>query len=148
MSTKDNIALLETVPLFRAAGSSALRLIAAEAKTRKVRRGEILFKDQAEFDAGYVVVQGSLGSYAGEHNVPDSIVGPGSLLGEQALLSGSARSDLVVAFEDSTVMRVPRDLFLKMLKTHPEAAQQIRDHVAERLGRTMDDILQVKARLL
>ena len=57
-------------------------------------------------------------------------VGPGTLLGELAMLTDTTRPVTATALEPSTVLRIPRTLFLKMLEGYPDAASRLRDMLA------------------
>lgn len=147
MSIEDDISFLESVPLFRLVGRTPLRVIAMGAETQIVQEGEELFAPGSPVDAGYLVKHGHLAPRGRRASDPADVSGPGVLLGELALISESARPDPVAALELSTVIRIPRVLFLKMLDGYPDAAARLRDHLAARAGRTMQDILQVQSRL-
>ena len=56
------------------------------------------------------------------------MVGRGTLLGELALLTETVRPVTATANEPSTVLRIPRTLFLKMLEGYPDAAAQAARH--------------------
>ena len=60
------------------------------------------------------------------------IAGPGTLLGELALIAETKRPATAIAVEPSTVIRISRSLFLKMLEGYPEAANILRDQIAAR----------------
>jgi CRP-like cAMP-binding protein len=147
MSIEDDISFLETVPLLRLVGRTPLRVLAMGAETLVVHQDEILFADPDSIDAGYAVKHGRFGLRGGGELDAAHIVGPGTLLGELALISETAQPSPVTALELSTVMRIPRALFLKMLDAYPDAAVRLRDHMASRAGRTMNDILQIQAML-
>ena len=51
------------------------------------------------------------------------IAGPGTLLGELALIAETKRPATATAHEPSTVIRISRSLFLKMLEGYPDAAR-------------------------
>ena len=54
------------------------------------------------------------------------------LLGEMAMMADTYYGMTATATTPSTVMRIPRSLFLKMLEGYPDAARRIRDHIAVR----------------
>jgi CRP-like cAMP-binding protein len=69
------------------------------------------------------------------------------LWGELALIIDTARPVTATAAEPSTVMRISRHLFRKTLEGFPEAAQRLRDHMADRAQETAEEISQVRATL-
>jgi hypothetical protein len=77
---------------------------------------------------------------AGEHKV---------LVGELALLTETVRPATAIAAEPTTVIRISRNLFRKVLEGFPEAARLMRDRLAERArstGNTGDLMAYMKAR--
>jgi CRP-like cAMP-binding protein len=142
MSIEDDISFLETVPLFRLVGRAPLRVIAMGAETQIVHEDQVLFDDPDVIDAGYVVKNGRFGLRGARETDPAFMAG--ALLGELALISGTARPSPVTALELSTVIRIPRALFLKMLDAYPDAALRLRDHLAARAQQTMGDIARLK----
>jgi CRP-like cAMP-binding protein len=107
-----------------------------------VHSGEVLFNTGDPSDAGYLVQKGSfkLQESAAPSEAPPVVVQSGTLLGEFALLAETARPMTAIAAEPSTVLRIPRSLFLKMLEGFPDSASRLRDHVAARANRTAEQI--------
>src|SRR5215469_6655882 len=149
MTIEDDIAFLERVPTFAILGRDALRIIAIGAENRYVHSGEILFMVGEPADAGYVVQDGSfsLRSETNEMVGPELTVTRGALLGELALLTETTRPVTATATEPSTVIRVPRSLFLKMLEGFPDAARRLRDHIAARTNQAAKDMIGVRSTL-
>ncbi|HVX91639.1 MAG TPA: Crp/Fnr family transcriptional regulator [Xanthobacteraceae bacterium] len=134
MTIEDDIDLLEQVPTLALLGRPALRILAIGAESRYVHRGEVLFHYGEQADAGYVVQKGSFSLDAREADETgrELTVGPRTLIGELALLTETMRPATATALEPSTVVRISRSLFLKMLDGFPEAARRLRDHLAAR----------------
>ena len=149
MTIEDDIAFLEQVPSFAILGRDALRIIAIGAENRYVYGGEVLFYVGEPADAGYVVQEGSftLKSETTDAAAPELTVTRGALLGELALLTETTRHVTATAAEPSTVIRVPRSLFLKMLEGYPEAARRLRDHIAARTDQAARDMVSLRATL-
>ena len=113
----------------------------------KISAGEQLFKAGDSADGAFIVQQGSFRlrpERAGQNEV---IAGPGTLIGEAALLSETQRPATATAREDSTVMRLPRAMFLKMLEGYPEAARRLREVIAARADQWGREIENVRAAL-
>lgn len=144
-SIEDDISFLEAVPLFRLVGRAPLRVIAMGAETQIVHEGQVLFDDPDVVDAGYVVKHGRFGLRGARETDPAFMAGSGALLGELVLISETARPSPVTALELSTVIRIPRALFIKMLDGYPDAALRLRDHMAARAERTISEIAKVRA---
>jgi CRP-like cAMP-binding protein len=145
MSIEDDIAFLERVPTLGLLGRDALRILAIGAESRYLHDGNVLFTQGEAADAGYVVQEGllSLGPVRGE--AEPVTVGPGTLLGELALLTETTRPVTATAVEPSTVIRIPRTLFLKMLEGYPEAAVRLRDSFLTRAEHSETDMHRVRS---
>src|SRR5437764_2911698 len=115
MGIEDDIAFLERVPTLALLGREALRILAIGAESQYLHDGHVLFAQGDKADAGYVVQEGSF-SLATAHEAGEPLtVGPGALLGELALVAETTRPVTATAREPSTVIRISRSLFLKML---------------------------------
>jgi CRP-like cAMP-binding protein len=68
-------------------------------------------------------------------------------LGELALLTETTRPVTATALEPSTVLRIPRSLFFKMLEGFPEAARKLRDVLATRTDQSAREIHNVRVAL-
>ncbi len=149
MTIEDDIAFLEKVPSFAILGREALRILAIGAENRYVHGGEVLFSVGEPADAGYVVQEGSFTLKSDNSDAPatELTVTRGALLGELALLTETTRPVTATAAEPSTVIRVPRSLFLKMLEGFPDAARRLRDHIAARTNQAAKDMISVRATL-
>jgi CRP-like cAMP-binding protein len=140
MSIEDDIAAFERVPALRLLGRSALRILAIGAETRYVHSGEVLFNAGEKADAGFVIQEGSFSLESAAPGGSEITVGPGALMGEIALLKETLRPATARAVEPATVIRISRSLFLKMLEGFPDAADRLRESLANRAAETMRDI--------
>ena len=144
MSIEDDVALLERVPTLRLLGNAALRMLAIGSEQRDFARGDFLFNTGDEADAGYIVQQGA---FRVEDSGAEIIAGPGSLIGELALIVAMRRPSSAVAVEHSTVIRIARSLFQRVLESDPAAARRLRDELATRTSQLASDILMGGAKL-
>jgi CRP-like cAMP-binding protein len=145
---EDDIAFLERVPTLRMLGRSALRILAIGAETRYVHDGETLFRAGEPSDCGYVIQEGSFTLRGDRQGRPmDVVAGIGTLLGETALIAETTRPATAVAREPSTVIRISRSLFLKMLEGYPDAAVKLRDQMAARATQAVREMRNVRAML-
>ena len=144
MSIEDDIAFLERVPTLGLLGRDALRILAIGAESRYLHDGNVLFTQGEPADAGYVLQEGLLSLAPVRGNAEPLMVGPGTLLGELALLTETQRPVTATALEPSTVIRIPRTLFLKMLEGYPEAAVRLRDSFIARAEHAESDMHRVR----
>lgn len=145
MSIEDDVALLERVPTLRLLGTTALRMLAIGSEQRDFARGEALFNVDDEADAGFVVQRGAFRIEDGGGAA--IVAGPGALIGELALITVMKRPSTAVAQEDSSVIRIARSLFQRVLESDPAAARRLRDEFASRTSQIASDILMAGAKL-
>jgi len=144
MSIEDDVALLERVPTLRLLGNTALRMLAIGSEQRDFARGDVLFNAGDDADAGYIVQRGA---FRVEDGGAEIIAGPGALIGELALIVAMRRPSTAIAIEHSTVIRVARSLFQRVLESDPAAARRLRDEFANRTSQLASDILMAGAKL-
>jgi len=144
MSIEDDVALLERVPTLRLLGDTALRMLAIGSEQRDFDRGDQLFNAGDEADAGYIVRRGA---FRVEDGGAEIVAGPGALIGELAMIVAMRRPSSAVALERSSVIRVPRSLFQRVLESDPAAARRLRDEMATRSSQLASDILMAGAKL-
>ena len=148
MSIEDDIAFLERVPALSLLGRDALRILAIGSETRYIHEGISLFAEGEDADCAYVVQEGSFDLVAERNSaIAPAIAGPGTLIGELALLAETKRPVAAIAREPSSVVRIPRQLFLKMLEGYPDAARRMRDAIAARVNQTAGEFARVRAAL-
>ena len=143
MTIEDDIAFLERVPALAVLGRDALRIIAIGAENRYVHEGNTLFTQGEDADAAFVVQEGSFDLTA-DKNGAATVAARGALIGEFALLTETKRPVTAVAREPSSVVRIPRQHFLKTLEGYPEAALRMRDAIAARVNRTTGEFTRVR----
>lgn len=148
MGLEEDVAFFERVPPLAALGKQALRILAIGAETRHLQSGAVLFYAGELADGGYVVQEGSLllepGTLAEGNEIT---VGPGTLIGELALLTNTVCQATAIAKEPTVVVRIPRNLFRKMLEGYPAAAEKLRDSMTERLQAWSKELASVKIAL-
>ncbi|HZE54937.1 MAG TPA: cyclic nucleotide-binding domain-containing protein [Bradyrhizobium sp.] len=145
MSIEDDVALLERVPTLRLLGTAALRMLAIGSEQRRVARGDALFNAGDDADAGFIVQRGALRIEDGGGAA--IVAGPGALIGELALITAMQRPSTAIALEDSSVIRIARSLFQRVLESDPAAARRLRDEFASRTSQIASDILMASAKL-
>jgi CRP-like cAMP-binding protein len=139
MSIEDDVLLLERVPTLRLLGNTALRMLAIGSEQRDVPRGDHLFKQGEDADSGFVVQRGAFRVDDGAG--AEITAGPGTLLGELSLVVAMRRPASALALEYSSVIRISRSLFQRVLESDPDAARRLRDAFAARASQIASDIL-------
>jgi CRP-like cAMP-binding protein len=145
MSIEDDVVLLERVPTLRLLGGASLRMLAIGSEQKDIPRGDYLFKRGDEADAGFVVQRGAL--RVDDGSGAEVTAGPGTLIGELALVVAMRRPSNALALEYSSVIRISRSLFQRVLESDPAAALRLRDEFAVRTSQIASDILFAGAKL-
>jgi CRP-like cAMP-binding protein len=145
MTIEDDIAFLDQIPILQRLGAPALRILAIGAEGYRVEAGQVLFRAGDVADGAYVVQRGSFALQPSRTTEADVVAGPGTLLGESALLAETTRPATATAREDSTVLRISRAMFLKMLEGYPDAARRLRDDIAARADQWAREMENVRA---
>jgi CRP-like cAMP-binding protein len=145
MSIEDDVALLERVPTLRLLGTTALRMLAIGSEQRDIARGDLLFSAGDNADAGFIVQRGAFRINDG--GGAEIVAGPGALIGELALVVAMQRPSTALAIEHSSVIRVARSLFQRVLESDPVAARRLRDEFASRTSQIASEILMAGAKL-
>ncbi len=129
-------AAIECVPIFRDLGEQQLDALASVLRTRRYRRGEVIFHQGDPGDALLIILSGrvkiSSPSDAGVEAILATLR-PGEFFGSLALLDGSPRSASATAAEPTETLILPRDRFRELVNDSPA----IRDHVFAELAREL-----------
>ena len=134
MALVDDINLFSQLPLFQGMGDDQLRLIAFGADRRHLAAGQTLFRERSPAECAYVVASGRFElttlDARGASRV-EAVVEAGTLLSELALVTLVERKYTAVALEDSTVIRITRALFHRLIEEYPDAARLIESRVRD-----------------
>ena len=143
MALDDDIRLLSGVPLFASFTPDQLRLLAFGAENMRLAPGQILYEAGARADGAFVVAGGAIGLFredAEGERILLATLGPGTMLGELALIADAVRPTGAVAIEETDLVRLSRRLFHRILQEYPEVAAALRDHIAEDLASMVGEI--------
>ena len=147
MSIEDDVALLERVPTLRLLGTTALRMLAIGSEQRDVARDDLLFYIGDDADSGFIVQRGAFRISLEDGSGAEVVAGPGALIGELALVVAMQRPATAIALEHSSVIRIARSLFQRVLESDPAAARRLRDEFANRTSQLASEILMAGAKL-
>ncbi len=134
MALDDDIRRLSRISILGAMEKDALRLLAFGAETKILRAGDVLFRRGDKSDAGYIVLTGAIAlDDKGDGSPPSHVVRTDALIGETALLVDTERPATAMAREPSTVLKISRHLFHRVLGEYPQSAARVRAAMAEEL---------------
>ena len=143
----DKRSLVASIPLFAQLSAEELDALLDVAATRALAPREVLFRKGDPGAELFGILEGSLRattSSARGKEVTFSVMGPGEIFGEIALLDGRPRSATIEAVEASCVIALERAAFLAFIERHPGMAVRLLGVLAARVRRVselIEDIL-------
>lgn len=144
MKPMDKNTLLATHYLFRDLERTTLARVASLGTTRRLGDGESLFLKGDPGDALYGVLSGKVRISTSAPNGKElilSILEPGGVFGEIALLDGKPRSADATAMGATTLFTLARGEFTRFLTGEPKVAVHFIEMVCDRL-RTTNDLIE------
>ena len=137
-------ALLASTDFFAGADPLVLAEIAARSTERALIRGDVLFREGDMADCLYIVTRGRLAIVmVNEFDRRETVVSlmePGDLFGEMAMLDDGPRSAMARSLEPSGVLCIPYEAVLDAFRLRPEMLWGVSRLLAQRL-RVMDETL-------
>jgi CRP-like cAMP-binding protein len=148
MALEDDIRVLSQVRLFEPLGKEQLRLLAFGAETIKLPKGRELYKEGRRADCAFVVAEGAIELFRLKDSTRQVVqtAGPGTMLGEIALIAETDRPTGAAAAEDSVVIRLNRNLFKRILEEYPEVAARLHDSIADALRDMIAKLTRLEGR--
>ncbi len=142
MALDDDIRFLRRISTFRVLGPDALRVLAISTEKIHLRAGDTLFEGGEPADGAYVLLAGVIRLRRANERAFDepALVQAGALIGESALIVEADRPVAAIAVEHSTLFKVSRGVFLRVLESDPNAAQALRAMVARRVKVALSDL--------
>ncbi|MEN0041975.1 MAG: cyclic nucleotide-binding domain-containing protein [Pseudomonadota bacterium] len=147
MSLDADIRLLSRVTLFEGFDREALRLLAFGAEARTYGEGSRIYRAGEQSDGGYIVVSGAIHLHPDGEDKDTIRYGPGSLIGEMALIVPTLRANMAMAAENTEVLKVPRPLFRRMLEEYPDLAAILQQRIAGSMDEFMKQLGRIREKL-
>lgn len=121
----------------------ALQLLAFSCERRQLKAGQTLFAAGEPADGAYFLLEGEIALSAdGE----ERRVAAGALIGETALIVDVMRGAGARASVNSTLLRISRDTFRRVLGEFPASAVKVHASVSVRMRRFLDQLEAIRAR--
>ena len=127
---------LSDIFLFSSFAEKELNLLGSSSSFKKVNKGEQIFSEGTDASAFFAVVSGKVKIYkvspdGKEHTL--HIHRSGDLVAEAAIFDSMVYPASCMALEDSTLLRIPREGFLNLIKSHPKLALKMMGSYSRRL---------------
>ncbi|WP_313005893.1 Crp/Fnr family transcriptional regulator [Pseudomonas sp.] len=111
---------------------------------KRVEAGAMLIQQGDSADHVFVLIDGHAEAFVDGHKVGD--VPRDEIFGAMALFTGEPRNATVVTSEPSTVMLIPGDQFLSMIRSNPKIAHSLIKGMARRIGQLNRQITHLTMR--
>lgn len=146
MQHTERVAFLASTELLAQVPASCLGVIAQGMQLCKLEAGQVLFEEGSVGDEAYLVVDGELGLISGGVELVRR--GPGTVVGEFALIDAEPRSAGAIARGPLTLLCWPREAFRNALSIDPMVAQgilrvltgKLRGDVERRVGLLLEQL--------
>ena len=138
----DAIALLRQVPVLAEVDEVALRRLAERTVPRTVGPGHLLFRAGDECRGLYVIEWGRVRIFRVSPEGKEQVLhveGAGRAVAELPLVDGGAYPASAVTLDETRLLYVPRDEFVRLYRSSPDVA----DAVIRALGRRLRHLVQL-----
>jgi CRP-like cAMP-binding protein len=132
----DRREVLKGIPLFQGMSDRELDMLLALTTTKKLKKRAYLFRKGDPGNALFAVLEGRLkatGEGRDGKEMVFSVMDPGEVIGEIALLDQEPRSATVQAVEDVTLLTLHRRDLLPFLERNPKATIKLAAVLAKRI---------------
>ena len=141
VTLSEKLKLLAKIELFSDFSVKQLEAVSSVARMKSLRRRQELFHKGDEGGDVYVIANGKLKALTTSIEGDDvvfSILGPGEVFGEVALLGATPRTATVTALEDCRLLVIDRREFMSFLSTNSEISLRLLAVLATRLRRVSE----------
>ena len=146
MTLEQDIELLSNIELLSDFDLEQLRLLAFGAQKRDLKAGDVLYRENASTDCGYVIVHGQV-ELSKQDSERRKVVldhfGRGSLIGELALVTENRRVTTAIATRDTQVIRISRTIFRRVLEEFPDLAVKLHHRISANVAKMIEDMERI-----
>jgi CRP-like cAMP-binding protein len=143
MSLESDVRRLSGTRPFNMLPREALQLLAFSCERRQLKAGQTLFAAGEPAEGAYFLLHGEIVLSAdGE----ERRVAAGALIGETALIVDVMRGAGARASVDSTLLRISRDTFRRVLGEFPASAVKVHSSISVRTRHFLDQLEAIRAR--
>jgi CRP/FNR family cyclic AMP-dependent transcriptional regulator len=121
---------LRSIPALGSYGPEDIDLLSYIATLRSFPVGSAIMREGAEGDACFLIVGGEVAVSRATSASALATLGPGSLVGQLALLDRAPRSATVTAQAETTVLEVKASAFANLVSAHSPIALRFQEQVA------------------
>jgi putative ABC transport system ATP-binding protein len=140
-SLNEIVSVLMNIPLLAGIDRSKLKLLAFTSERVQFDRGQEVFHQGDAGNDAFVIIKGNADVVLESASGPKTVaqLGANDVFGEMALLAKMPRSTSIRAATDLTLIRISRDVFMRMVEENSEMALAMLRVLTERLAATLRD---------
>jgi len=136
--------MFDQVPLFSALSSDDLNALESYANQKSYRKNTIIISKGDESHALFVLVSGKVRIFASDEEGKEIVLNfldqPGSYLGELALIGDTERTASAITVQDSKLLVLSKQDFIRAVKENPEIAFTLIKDLAARVRLLTDKV--------
>ena len=131
LTAVERVSILRAADLLNDVGPRRLLVLADVAREVEIFKGDMIYKEEDQADALYMVVEGRVRLSTGDRMTSE--VGPGEAFGTWSLVDDSARGHRAECTEDGLTLALHRDEFYDMAAGDLTLLQEVVRALAKRL---------------
>lgn len=147
MSIHEEVEMLKAVPIFSKVEPAKLKLLAFTGERLTFDAGQELFHQGDMGDAMYVILSGSadvlIDTPGGSLKVAE--LQRNGFVGEMAILCDVPRTATIKAHEKLTALKIPKEMFFRIVAEFPQVAIEIMRELAHRVEDMNVQLREAKA---
>ena len=134
---------LKSVPLFLDLNDEELAIVGERCTPRKYPKNSMIILEEEFGDIIFIIINGTVKITRVNDEGKEvilSLLGPGEIFGEMAILDGEARSANALAQEDCDLLAIQKSEFLSLLKNNFKISFALMGELAKRLRKSDQQI--------
>ena len=149
MSLSEELEALRNIPMFANVEPTQLKLLAFTSQRLTFEAGQDLFRLGDVGDSAYIIISGEADVLVDKEGTEVAVakVGKNEIVGEIAILCNVPRTATIRAVTELTALKIPKDLFFRLIAEFPDMGVQVMAELARRLHRTTQQLTEALAKL-
>ncbi len=149
MSLSEELEALRNIPMFANVEPTQLKLLAFTSQRLTFAAGQDLFRRGDVGDSAYIIISGEADVLVDKEGTEVAVAkaGKNEIVGEIAILCNVPRTATIRAVTELTALKIPKDLFFRLIAEFPDMGVQVMAELARRLHRTTQQLTEALAKL-
>lgn len=149
MSLSEELEALRNIPMFANVEPTQLKLLAFTSQRLTFGAGQDLFRLGDMGDSAYIIISGEADVLVDKEGTEVAVAkaGKNEIVGEIAILCNVPRTATIRAVTELTALKIPKDLFFRLIAEFPDMGVQVMAELARRLHRTTQQLTEALAKL-